>query len=90
MSTANKPQTFLDRDNWMRAVLASGEPYVAIAIAIALHLNVQNRTVQPQPSDLEQRHGRVDALGRAMGCSARTRWMARHQAWRARPATVMS
>lgn len=36
-SQAN-PSTFLDRDNWMRAVLASGLPDSAVRVAIAIRV----------------------------------------------------
>jgi hypothetical protein len=43
------PKTFLDRDNWMRAVNASGEPrgVRCLAFAIALHLNVKEGRCNP-------------------------------------------
>ena len=43
MSTHKNPSTFLDRDNWMRDLNASGEPFAArcLGIAIALHLSVK-------------------------------------------------
>jgi hypothetical protein len=50
MANANsQPTTFLERDNWMRAVNASGEPRAArcLAFAIALHLNVKTGRCNP-------------------------------------------
>ena len=46
---ANSPKTFLDRDNWMRAVLASDLPdnAKAVALTIALHLRVKTGTCNP-------------------------------------------
>jgi Helix-turn-helix domain len=46
---ANSPKTFLDRDNWMRAVLASDLPDAAVrvAIRIALHLRVNGGRCDP-------------------------------------------
>ena len=46
---ANSPKTFLERDDWMRAVLASDLPHVArnVAVRIALHLRVSNGRCDP-------------------------------------------
>jgi hypothetical protein len=43
------PKTFLERDDWMRAINASGEPRAArcLAFAIALHLNVKEGRCDP-------------------------------------------
>jgi hypothetical protein len=71
MSSPKNPQTFLDRDNWMRAVLASGEPYAArcLAIAIALHLSVQKGRCDPGHKALRQDTG--------MSTRSVERWAAR-------------
>jgi hypothetical protein len=49
MSTPTKPSTFLDRDNWIRAVLASDLPHVAVrlAVRIAHHLHVGTGRCDP-------------------------------------------
>jgi hypothetical protein len=44
------PQTFLDRDNWMRAVLASGLPDNAKAVALTIALHLRVKTGQCNPS----------------------------------------
>jgi hypothetical protein len=46
---ASSPKTFLDRDNWMRAVLASDLPDAAarVALAIGFHLNVDSGQCNP-------------------------------------------
>ena len=46
---AKSPKTFLDRDNWMRAILASDLPdnAKAVALAIALHLRVKTGKCNP-------------------------------------------
>jgi hypothetical protein len=46
---ANSPKTFLDRDNWMRAVLAADLPdnAKAVALTIALHLRVKTGACNP-------------------------------------------
>jgi hypothetical protein len=69
-TTAHQPTTFLDRDNWMRALLASDLPDAAVrlGIAIALHLSVQKGRCDPGH----------DRLGKDTGTSARSvrRWAA--------------
>ncbi|KRR14529.1 helix-turn-helix domain-containing protein [Bradyrhizobium valentinum] len=49
MTKASQPSTFLERDEWMRAVLASDLPRVAVcvAVAIGLHLNVKTGRCDP-------------------------------------------
>ncbi len=49
MTTTKQPSTFLERDDWMRAMNASGEPRAArcLAFAIALHLNVKTGRCDP-------------------------------------------
>jgi hypothetical protein len=49
MSTQN-PQTFLDRDNWMRAVLAAELPHAAVRLAIRIALHLRVNTGQCDPS----------------------------------------
>jgi hypothetical protein len=51
---ANSPKTFLDRDNWMRAILASGLPDAAarVAMTLALHLHVDTGRCDPPYSIL--------------------------------------
>ena len=46
---AKSPKTFLDRDNWMRAVLAADLPDAAVRVAmtIALHLRVNTGRCNP-------------------------------------------
>jgi hypothetical protein len=46
---AASPKTFLDRDNWMRAILAADLPHVVVrlAIRIALHLHVNTGRCDP-------------------------------------------
>lgn len=46
---ANSPKTFLDRDNWMRAVLVADLPDAAVRVAmtIALHLRVSTGRCDP-------------------------------------------
>jgi Helix-turn-helix domain len=48
-SKAN-PSTFLDRDNWIRAVLASDLPDSAVRVAIAIALHLRVKTGQCNPS----------------------------------------
>jgi hypothetical protein len=61
---ANSPKTFLDRDNWMRAVLAAGLPPVVrvVAVRIALHLHVDSGKCDPG----------YDALAAELGMSKRS------------------
>jgi hypothetical protein len=47
---ANQPKTFVDRDNWMRAVLASDLPDSAKAIALTIALHLRVKTGQCNPS----------------------------------------
>jgi hypothetical protein len=44
-----QPRTFLERDDWLRAVIASDLPHVAIrvAVAIGLHLHVKSGRCDP-------------------------------------------
>jgi Helix-turn-helix domain len=51
---AASPRTFLDRDNWMRAVLASDLPDAAVRVAmsIALHLHVNTGRCNPSYATL--------------------------------------
>jgi hypothetical protein len=52
---ANSPKTFLDRDNWMRALLASTLDHAAVRVGcrLALHFNVDNGPINPSFATLE-------------------------------------
>jgi hypothetical protein len=70
------PQTFLDRDNWMRALLASDQPCAAVrlGIAIALHLNVKTGRCDPGHKTLKKDTGMSGETTRSV-----ERWVAHLQ-----------
>ncbi|MET4034945.1 MULTISPECIES: helix-turn-helix domain-containing protein [unclassified Bradyrhizobium] len=49
ITDTTQPTTFLERDNWLRAVLASDLPHVAVRVgaAVALHLHVKTGRCDP-------------------------------------------
>ncbi|MCA1415293.1 hypothetical protein I6F30_29800 [Bradyrhizobium sp. NBAIM20] len=52
---AKQPRTFLERDDWMRAVLASDLPHVAVRVALAIgaHLHVKSGRCDPSIDDIK-------------------------------------
>ena len=58
-SPASQPKTFRQRDDWLRAVNASGEPRAArcLAFAIALHLNIETGRCDPGHKTLSKEAG---------------------------------
>jgi hypothetical protein len=59
--TSRQPTTFLERDDWMRAVLASDLPPVAVrvAVAIGLHLHVKSGRCDPGIPDIIAATGNI-------------------------------
>ena len=49
-TTATQPSTFLERDEWLRAVLASDLPHVAARVALAIGQHLRVRTGRCDPS----------------------------------------
>ena len=77
-TTPANPQTFLDRDNWMRALLASSAPCVAVrlGVAIAFHLNVKSGRCDPSHLALKKAaHMPLRSIGRWLGWLVRNGWL---------------
>jgi hypothetical protein len=73
------PKTFLERDNWMRAINASGAPpsVRCLAFAIALHLNVKEGRLDPGHKTLIKDTGiSRRSINRIIGWLERTGWLA--------------
>ncbi|MEY9183135.1 hypothetical protein ABIG06_004716 [Bradyrhizobium sp. USDA 326] len=52
---AKQPRTFLERDDWLRAVLASDLPHAAVRVALAIgaHLHVKSGRCDPSVDDIK-------------------------------------
>jgi hypothetical protein len=55
ITDATQPKTFLERDDWIRAVLASDLPHVAVRVAVVIgfHLNVETGRCYPGIDDIK-------------------------------------
>jgi hypothetical protein len=76
---ASSPKTFLERDNWMRAILASDLPHVAVRVAMAIgfHLNVSTGQCNPSYAALSATsHVSERSLYRLVPLLERTGWIA--------------
>jgi hypothetical protein len=74
---ANSPKTFLDRDLWMCALLASGLPHVVICVGIRIALHLRVKTGRCDPG--------YDKLAGELGMSKRSIYrmvaMLEHSKW---------
>jgi quinol monooxygenase YgiN len=78
-AASRSPRTFLERDNWMRAMNASGEPRGArcLAFAIALHLNVETGRCDPGHKTLSKDAGISErSVERFVALLVRAGWLA--------------
>jgi Helix-turn-helix domain len=76
---ATSPKTFLDRDNWLRAVLAADLPDAAarVALAIGLHLRVKTGRCDPTyPTLAAESHVSERNIYRLIPLLERTGWLA--------------
>jgi len=74
----HNPQTFLDRDNWMRAVAAAELPHAAarVAIALALHLHVKSGRCTPAAKTLAaESHVPERSIFRCIALLERAGWL---------------
>jgi hypothetical protein len=79
MNLAANPKTFLERDDWMRAMNASGLPPAVriLAIGIALHVNVKTGQCDPGHACLCKETGISErSINRFFGWLERTGWLA--------------
>jgi hypothetical protein len=79
MKPTQNPKTFRERDDWMRAVNASGLPPAVriLAIGIALHVNIRTGQCDPGHACLTKETGIPErSLNRFFGCLERAGWLA--------------